>query len=83
MSTLLIQYPISKATLGTAPNIKRFVPQRYVRLVWQAVKANMPQLPRLKEFVTKYEETWLVGSYHLPFWNVFESGFIRPSNHVA
>ena len=80
MSTLLIQYPISKATLGTAPNIKRFVPQRYVRLVWQAVKAN---IPRVKEFVTKYEKTWLVGSYRLPFWNVFESGFIRASNHVA
>ena len=31
-----------------------FVPRRYVRL---AVKANMPQLPRVEEFVKYYEET--------------------------
>ena len=29
-----------------------------------------------------YEETWLVGSYPLPLWNVFESGSIRTNNHV-
>ena len=72
----MVQPPIS--------NVCYFVPQRYVRLVWQAVKANMPQLLRVKEFVVYYEESWLVGSYRPPFWNVFESGSIRPRaiNHV-
>ena len=39
-----------------------FVPRRYVRLAWLAVKANMPQLPRVEEFVIYYEETWQLPS---------------------
>ena len=36
----------------------------------------------LENTVKYYEETWLVGSYPLPLWNVFESGSIRTNNHV-
>ena len=39
-----------------------FVPRRYVRLAWQAVKANMPQLPWVEEFVKYYEETLLTDT---------------------
>ena len=49
-----------------------FVPQRFVQLAWQAVKHEAPPLPRVQEFVTYCEETWLVGNYPLPLWNVFE-----------
>ena len=59
-----------------------FVPRRYVRLAWQALKANMPQLPRVEEFSRYFEETWLVGSFPLPLWNVFASGSLRTNNHV-
>ena len=59
-----------------------FVPRRYVRLAWQAVKAEAPQLPRIQELTAYYETTWLVGSYPLPLWNVFESGSTRTNNHV-
>ena len=59
-----------------------FVPRRYVRLAWQAVKAETPQLPRIQEFTAYYETTWLVGSYPLPLWNVFESGSTRTNNHT-
>ena len=34
-----------------------FVPRRYVRLAWQAVKAEAPQLPRIQEFTAYYETT--------------------------
>ena len=59
-----------------------FVPRRYVQLAWQAVKAKAPQLPRIQEFMAYYEMTWLVGSYPLPLWNVFESGSTRTNNHA-
>ena len=45
-------------------------------------KAEAPQQPRIQEFTAYYETTWLVGSYPLPLWNVFESGSTRTNNHV-
>ena len=41
-----------------------------------------PSLPRVQEFITYHKETWLVGNYPLPLWNVFESGSVRTNNHV-
>ncbi len=59
-----------------------FVPPRYVRLAWQAVKLQAPTLPRVEEFVEYFEQTWLVGNYHLSHWNVLESASVRTNNHV-
>ena len=44
--------------------------------------SEAPPLPRVQEFITYYEETWLVGNYPLPLWNVFESGSVHTNNHV-
>ena len=41
-----------------------FVPGRYVRLAWQAGKADMPQLLRVEKFIICYLETWLEGPNH-------------------
>ena len=41
-----------------------FVPGRYVRLAWQARKADMPQLLRVEKFIICYLETWLEGPNH-------------------
>ena len=54
-----------------------FVPRWFMRLAWQAVKHEAPPLPRVQELIAYYEETWLVGNYPLPLWNVFESGSVR------
>ncbi len=59
-----------------------FVPQRFVRIAWHAVKAEAPSLPRVQEFIAYFEETWLVGNYQLRLWNVFESSSTRTNNHV-
>ena len=59
-----------------------FVPQRYIRLAWQALKLDAPSLPRVDEFVEYFERTWLVGNYHLSHWNVFETDCVRTNNHV-
>ena len=59
-----------------------FVPRWFVRLVWQAVKHEAPSLPRVQEFITYHKETWLVGNYPLPLWNVFESGSVCTNNQV-
>ena len=42
-----------------------FVPVVNVRLDWQEVKATAPNLPRVEEFITYFEETWLVGNFSL------------------
>ena len=36
-----------------------FVPIRFVRLAWQAIKVAAPQLPRIQEFIRYFEDTWL------------------------
>ena len=46
------------------------------------MKAEAPQLPMIQEFTAYYETTWLVGSYPLPLWNVFENGSTRTNNHA-
>ena len=40
-----------------------FVPVRFVRLAWQAIKVAAQQLPRIQEFIRYFEDTWLVGNY--------------------
>ena len=59
-----------------------FVPPTFVQLASQAVKFEAPELPRVEEFITYYEETWLVGNFSLQLWNVFDSSSIRTNNHV-
>ena len=45
-------------------------------------EARSSSTSRVQEFITYYEETWLVGNYPLPLWNVFESGSVCTNNHV-
>ena len=42
-----------------------FVPPRFVRVAWQAIKAEAPTASRLPEFLDYFEETWLTGNFHL------------------
>ena len=55
-----------------------------VLLAWQEVKATAPNLPRVDEFITYFEETWLVGNFSLRLWNVYEIGSNSPrtNNHI-
>ena len=61
-----------------------FVPVRNVRLVWREVKATAPNLQRVDEFISYFEETWLVGNFPLDLWNVFkmDSNSPRTNNHI-
>ena len=54
-----------------------FVVPTFVRLAWQAVKFEAPELPRVEELITYYEETWLMGNFSLQPWNVFDSSSIK------
>ena len=48
-----------------------FVPQQYICLAWQALKAEAPQnIVRLDDFISYFVSTWLVGSYPTSFPNV-------------
>ena len=60
-----------------------FVPRQYIRLTWQALKAEAPQnIIRLDDFISYFKSTWLVGSYPPSLWNVFETKSARTNNHI-
>ena len=40
-----------------------FVPQRFVRIAWHGIKIQVPNVEKMDEFVTYFEETWLVGNF--------------------
>ena len=48
-----------------------FVPCRFIRLAWQAIKATAPAIDKMNEFVAYFEETWLVGTLLLEFGTPF------------
>ncbi len=59
-----------------------FVPLRYVRLGWFGVKAVLPNVPRIDEFVDYFQRTWISGSYPPSTWNVHDLDDCRTNNHI-
>ena len=59
-----------------------FVPVRFVRLAWQAIKVSAPQLPCIQEFIRYFEDTWLVGNFPLTMWSVCQNDSFRTNNHL-
>ena len=61
-----------------------FVPRRFIRLAWQAIKVTAPAIDKMDEFVAYFEETWLVGNFAPQVWNVFstDSSSPRTNNHL-
>ena len=58
--------------------------QRKCTLSLARGKATAPNLPRVEEFITYFEETWLVGIFSLNLWNVYEmdSNIPRTKDHI-
>ena len=56
-----------------------FAPIRFVRLAWQGIKADTPELPRIDEFVMYFETTWIAGTFHTSEW---ETEGPRTNNHL-
>ena len=50
-----------------------FVPLQFVRLAWQPIKMSVPNLPRVDEFISYFEATWLVDNFSPRLWNVYET----------
>ena len=46
-----------------------------------AIKAASPDFKGVAEFTRHFEVTWLMGSYPLALWNVYESD-TRTNNHI-
>ena len=61
-----------------------FVPVRYIRLAWQAIKAEAPNEPGtcIADFIAYFEQTWLVENYPPSLWNVFNMETVRTNNRV-
>ena len=60
-----------------------FVPPCFVRVAWQAIKAEAPTASHFQEFLDYFEETWLTGNFHLNEWNVYDTpDRPRTNNHL-
>ena len=61
-----------------------FVPLRFVRLAWQGIKMTSPNIPNIDDFITYFEETWLVGNFTPSLSNVYymDTSSPRTNNHV-
>ena len=61
-----------------------FVPRRFIRLAWQAIKVTAPAIDKMDEFVAYFEETWLVENFAPRIWNVFsfDASSPRTNNHL-
>ena len=59
-----------------------FVPIHFVRLAWQGIKADTPELPRIDEFVMYFETTWIAGTFHTSEWNLYETEGPQTNNHL-
>ena len=40
-----------------------FVPIRFVRIAWQGLKAGQPAIPRMDEFISYMEDTWIAECF--------------------
>ena len=59
-----------------------FVPVNFVRIAWMAVKQQMPDDARLKEFAEYFDKTWIDGQFRLPMWNHYVNNGPRTNNHI-
>ena len=59
-----------------------FVPIRFVRIAWQGLKAGHPAIPRMDEFISYMEDTWIAGMSPINMWNVYQGTGPRTNNHL-
>ena len=81
---LQIAYRVNASFCSFIRQTVALVLVRNVRFSWQEIKATAPNLHRVDEFITYFEETWLVGNFSLGLWNVYEinSNSPRTNNHI-
>ena len=54
----------------------------FVRLAWQGIKADTPELPRIDEFITYFETTWIARTFHTAEWNLYGTEGPLTNNHL-
>ena len=57
-------------------------PVRYVRIAWQAILADAPQVQNIDALCDYFSNTWLNGNFPLPSWNHYSTNGPRTNNHV-
>ena len=59
-----------------------FCPPQFVRTAWLGVKQEAPQVSRVDELLSYFEQTWMIGQFHPRQWNYFDFEGPRTNNHV-
>ena len=49
---------------------------------WQGIKAEKPELCNMENFISYFEDTWLVGNFPKAEWNVYNTDGPRTNNHL-
>ena len=85
--TLGLQVQYQDDTLGLKSFIRKttalaFVPIPFIHFAWQGVKTNRPDLANIDNFVSYFEDVWLVGHFPKAEWNVYNTDGPRTNNHL-
>ena len=59
-----------------------FIPPTYVRVVWQGLQHEAPDIDRIDDFVEYFDCTWINGQYRISQWNYYDYHGPRTNNHV-
>ena len=85
--TLGLQVQYQDDTLGLKSFIRKtaalaFVPIPFIHFAWQGIKANRPDLTNIDNFVSYFEDVWLVGHFPKAEWNVYNTDGPWTNNHL-
>jgi len=59
-----------------------FIPPAYVRVAWQGLQHEAPDIDRIDDFVEYFDRTWINGQYRISQWNYYDYHGPRTNNHV-
>ena len=49
-----------------------FIPPAYIRVAWQGLQYEAPDIDRIDDFVEYFDRTWINGQYRISQWNYYD-----------
>ena len=49
-----------------------FIPPTYIRVAWQGLQHEAPDIDRIDDFVEYFDHTWINGQYRISQWNYYD-----------
>ena len=58
------------------------VPLNFVQVLWNGLKAEMPDDEKLERYTAHFDETWFEGHFRPRMWNYYRHRGRRTNNHL-